>query len=214
MLEAPGINLWSTESHSTDYLRRADTIPHRTEGEAALLEFVPAGAHRILDLGTGAGRLITLVKSICPDAQFVGLDFSPTMLGAATKQFGNDRNVAIVDHDFDSKLPPIGEFDAVISAFAIHHLAHGRKRELYEEIFEIITPGGVFCNLEHVASPTEELHAGFLRALRSTPEDEDRSNKLLALETQLAWLREIGFQDVDCQWKWRELALLTGAKPR
>jgi SAM-dependent methyltransferase len=136
------------------------------------------------------------------------------MLDAAAKQFGNDRSVAIVDHDFDNKLPPMGQFDAVISAFAIHHLAHGRKRELYKEIFKIIALGGVFCNLEHVASPTAELHAGFLRALRSTPEEEDRSNKLLALETQLGWLREIGFHNVDCQWKWRELALLTGTKPR
>jgi len=43
--------------------------------------------------------------------------------------------------------------------------------------------------------------------------EEDRSYKLLGLETQLAWLREIGFADVDCHWKWRELALLAGIKP-
>lgn len=102
-------------------------------------------------------------------------------------------------------------FDAVISSFAIHHVAHLRKRALYREIFELLMPNGVFCNREHVASISPRLHAEFLRAISCA--EEDPSNKLLDVETQLAWLREIGFVDVDCHWKWRELALLVGVKP-
>jgi tRNA (cmo5U34)-methyltransferase len=210
MAERPAVNLWSTEAHVLDYLRRADTIPHREEGEATLLELLPAEAERILDLGSGAGRLLALAKAARPGAEFVALDFSPAMLEELHRLFDGDRSVTIVAHDFEEKLPTIGPFDAIISSFAIHHVPHDRKRALYGEVFDMLAPGGIFCNLEHVASPTPALHAAFLRALAQ--ENEDPSNKLLDLETQLQWLREIGFQDVDCYWKWRELALFAGTK--
>jgi hypothetical protein len=70
----------------------------------------------------------------------------------------------------------------------------------------------LFLNLEHVLSPSDALHQRFNDALGVRRGEEDPSNKLLDPEMQLAWLREIGFTDVDCVWKWLELALLTGTK--
>ena len=194
MIDTPNVNLWSSAQHALDYLQRADSVPHRTEGEATLLEFIPPTARRVLDLGTGAGRLLALVRATLPEAEFVGLDFSPTMLQASRELFGGDGRVTIVRHDLDQELPPLGKFDAVVSSFAIHHLRHERKRALYSEIFAALNPGGPFCNLEHVASPTEHLHARFLEAIGY--KEEDPSNKLLDLHTQLVWLKEIGFADV------------------
>jgi hypothetical protein len=60
------VNLWSSPGHALEYLRKADSIPHRVEGESALLEFLPRDAKRILDLGSGAGRLLSLVKIARP----------------------------------------------------------------------------------------------------------------------------------------------------
>jgi SAM-dependent methyltransferase len=207
---SPEVNLWSSAEHALEYLRRANSIPHRVEGEATLLEFLPSAPRRILDLGSGGGRLLSLVKAARPAASFVALDFSPAMLETLKKLFTSESAITVVAHDLEEPLPPLGEFDAIVSSFAIHHLPHHRKRSLYAEVFALLTPGGVFLNLEHVASPTPRLHAEFLGTM---PHDEDPSNKLLSLETQLFWLREIGFIDVDCHWKWRELALLAGVKP-
>ena len=205
---------WTTGEHALYYLSRADEIPHRTEGEAALVEQLPANVRRVLDLGAGDGRLLALVKLARPGDAGVVLDFSPTMLEKAREHFADDESVRVVEHDLGQPLPNLGgSFDVVVSCFAIHHLEDGRKRELYEEVFSLLAPDGVFCNLEHVSSPTARLHERFLSTLGLGPKEEDPSNRLLDVETQLGWLREIGFVDVDCHWKWLELALLGGVKP-
>lgn len=203
---------WLTSAHALNYLARVDSIPHRTEGEAALLEIVPSTVHRILDLGTGNGRLLGLLKVERPSSSSVALDFSPPMLEAVRERFASDKTVEIVEHNMDNPLPQLGLFDAIVSSFAIHHLTDKRKHDLYAEIFTMLEPGGIFCNLEHISSPTSRLHEQYLIAARQVGK-EDPANKLLDLETQLRWLREIGFTDVDCMWKWREFALLAGVKP-
>jgi len=211
-VHAHSTNLWHLPEHALTYLAQADAIPHRREGEAALLEHLPNRVNRVLDLGSGDGRLLALVRLVQPDLQAVALDFSDAMIERLHARFAGDPRVAVVHHDLDAPLPCFnGAFDAVISSFAIHHLAHARKRALYAEVFDHLAPGGAFCNLEHVASATPALHAQFLERLGIV--DEDPSNKLLDVQTQLSWLREIGFDHVDCHWKWRELALLAGVKP-
>jgi tRNA (cmo5U34)-methyltransferase len=207
------VNLWSNEDHATQYLDRADTIPHRAEGESALLEWIPRRPSRVLDLGSGDGRLLSLVIEARAPAEAMALDFSATMLDRLRMRFSASPSVSITAQDLEQPLSRhLGTFDVIVSSFAIHHLGHTRKRRLYEEVYARLRPGGIFCNLDHVASPTPALHDLFLAALDVRPEDEDPSNKLLDVHEQLRWLRDIGFTDVDCHWKWRELALLAGLR--
>ena len=205
---------WTNAEHVDHYLRRADELPRRAEGENVLFEQVPRDAGRVLDIGTGDGRLLDHLRRERPQMLGVGLDFSELMLAAARERFAGDGGVELVEHNLTEPLPDLGRFDAVVSSMVIHHLEDERKRALNGEIYDLLEPGGVFANFEHVASPTERLHEAFFAAIGEPPGSEDPSDRTLDVETQLGWLRESGFEDVDCYWKWLEMALLIGIRPR
>ena len=208
------VNLWVDGEHAIAYLRERDTLPHRVDALEVVCELLPERVERVLDLGTGDGVTLALVLSARPGATGIGLDFGDEMLRRARQRFADDARVAIDRHDLDAPLPSgMGTFDVVVSSFAIHHLAPARQRALYGEVFGILRPGGCFVNAEHVASPTEALHAEFLAALGRTPAEDDPSNRLVAVGRHLSWLHRAGFVNCECFWKWRELAVIAGTRP-
>jgi SAM-dependent methyltransferase len=209
----PSSEEWTDPEHVSAYLANADRFPHRSEGDAVLVEHLPAQPRRILDVGCGDGRLLAMVLAARPGSTGVALDFSPVMLEAVRARFAGDERVGIVGHDLSRPLPDgLGSFDAVVSSFAIHHLEDDRKRALYGEILELLEPGGVFANLEHVASPSRRLHEAFFAAIGEPIENEDPSDRTVDAWIQAGWLSELGFEDADCYWKWLEMALLIGRK--
>ena len=156
---------------------------------------------RVLDLGCGDGRLAALVLEASPASPVTCVDMSPPMLEAVRARFEDDARVEIVAHDLGERLPVVGPFAAVVSSLAIHHVTDARKETLYAEVAALLGPGGVFCNLEIVASPTQALH--------------DRwRDEMGDMQRQLAWIGSAGLDHVDCIWKWRSLALLRGARTR
>jgi SAM-dependent methyltransferase len=205
-------NSWVDVDKALDYLARSDTLPHRAEGEGVLVRDL-AGClpGRVLDLGCGDGRLTALVLAAYPESTAICIDMSPAMLDAVTERFADDDRVTIATHDLEDPLPFDGPFDAVVSSLAIHHVDDERKRTLYAEIVALLTPGGVFANLEIVRSPTQALHDRWRDEMGAR---DDPSDRLAPMEPQLGWLRDAGLHDVDCIWKWRALALLRGTTPR
>ncbi len=199
---------WSQPERVAEYLSRE--IPHRLTAEEMLLEALPARVERFLDLGTGDGRMLALVHSRHPEAKAIGIDSSEPMLARAAERFGDDPLVELRAHDFGQPLIESGPLDAVVSGLAIHHLEDERKRELFSEIHALLTPGGVFANLDLVSSASPQLHERFRREIGRT--EDDPTDRLAGLTEQLQWLRDVAFAEVECHFKWLELALVVAVK--
>ena len=195
----------------------------------------------VLDLGCGDGILGRAVLDRFPSAAGVFVDFSHEMLDLARDKLGAvAARAVLVDADYGAAdwvatVADHAPFDVVVSGYSIHHQPDARKRAVYGEIFDLLAPGGIFVNVEHVASPSprveglyedifiDSLHA-FHRANGSTQSRDEvasefhrrpdkQANILAPVEDQCAWLRELGYVDVDCFLKYFELAVFGGRKP-
>lgn len=175
---------WSNTDHSIDYLKHADLFIHRKDGEKVLLDIIPEDVTRVLDIGSSDGRLIRLVKEgikhnlLSSNFEFVAIDVSPTMINALKSNFKTDKYVKVIEHDLDNPLPvdDLGYFDVIISSFVIHHLKHSRKDSLYEEAYDMLNSGGIFCNLEHVSSVSVNQHLKFLDSMGLAAKQGDKTN--------------------------------------
>lgn len=217
-----------------DERRRA--IPLGAEQAALLLRlarhFVPE-PRRVVDLGCGDGFLARAVLSGFPGAHALLIDHSEPMLRRAHEAMSPfSGRFEIRRGDLSDSLPGHvgdGPFDLIVSGYAIHHLRSARKRSLYREVFDLLAPGGLFVNVEHVASATPELEAvhdeayiDHIIAVTGRDKDEVQSeyhgrpdkadNILEPVEAQLGWLRDAGFEHADCYFKWLELAVFGGVR--
>src|SRR4051812_22190892 len=165
---------WNDPATTEEYLGRIAVSAPRLAGEDALREIVPASPSRALDLGCGDGRLAALVLEERPAIErIVAIDVSPPMLSAARERFTDERRVEVRDWDLRELITPLGAVDLVVSGFAIHHVDDRRKKALFAEIARQLTPGGLFANLEVIASPTPELHAAFREAIGRAQDDPE-----------------------------------------
>jgi tRNA (cmo5U34)-methyltransferase len=240
---SPEKSRWQTEALAKTYLQGV-----RGAVPAADLQFEVVRAivsawypkpDRVMDLGCGDGILGRMILESFAQSHVWFVDFSDTMLQAARDKVAKEPRATILKADFSSPewIRPMvehGPYDLILSGFSIHHQSDERKRELYGEIFTLLSPGGLFLNLEHVESATpsiEKLFDDFFvdhlvrfhkqsGSSQSRAEIEktyysrpDKNENLLApVEDQCRWLREIGFKDVDCFFKVFELALFGGRK--
>ena len=195
-----------------------------------------------LDLGCGDGILGAAILGEYPSAHGVLADFSEPMLEQARDQLKDYagqlafENLDYGDPAWVNRMQAHTPFDAIVSGYSIHHQPDVRKPQVYAEIFSLLKPGGWFINIEHVSSAAQlnvELFEHHYTSARyavekqnsgsRTPEQiaeeyatrpDKAANILAPVELQCDWLREIGYEEVDCYFRIYELAVFGGRKPK
>ena len=237
--------VWKLPEIVNRYLSYRAAIPLAQEQIGVMMSILKTREEPIesfLDLGCGDGFLGAMILGEYPRARGVLADFSEPMLEQAheqLKEYGDQlvfENLDYGSSDWVNRVQAYRPFDAVVSGYSIHHQPDDRKRQVYDEIFSILSPGGWFVNIEHVSSAAQlnidlfenhyvsaryaiEKQQGGTKTFEQLSEEyktrpDKAANILASTELQCDWLREIGYEEVDCYFRIYELAVFAGRKPK
>jgi tRNA (cmo5U34)-methyltransferase len=178
----------------------------------------------ILDIGAGTGLFSSFMLEKYPKANMTLIDISEKMLEVANSRFKNNSNVKYIVDDY-TKHKFEDTFDIVISSLSIHHLTDADKKDLYNKIFSIMKENSLFINADQVLGNTPYLETVYKEDWKKKIESSGLSkteimsayertslDKMSTLDVQIAWLKEIGFSDVDCIYKYFNFVVLMGRK--
>lgn len=232
-------NAWQQADVAHAFLdKRRAMIPYAAD-QLAMAVYMVRQLHPqpklVADLGCGDGLVGRTILDQFPGCSGIFVDHSAPMLERcreACASYDADRtaiHAADLRDPLDAQL--LRGVDVIVSGYAIHHLPHERKRALYREIHDALIPGGVFINIEHVASVSAVIESAWDNAYidrmtslsgrdrdnvsREFHERTDKSDNILApVYEQVSWLRGIGFVNADCYFQFLELAVFGGQKSR
>ncbi|MBC8453300.1 MAG: methyltransferase domain-containing protein [Chloroflexi bacterium] len=190
------------------------------------MESVVGKGGRVLDLGSGTGRLTRLVLDRFPTCSVVAADYSQTMRNAATpelSQYGDRVSQIELDMFSSDWTTDFDQFEAVVSAFAIHHGRNlAQYKSLYRRIHGVLKPNGLFINLDHVAGQdrTQTLaNASEWRDFLDEDGEIDSDRFILGSYTEDTpislrdhgqLLEAVGFDQIEIRWQKMIFALYSG----
>jgi tRNA (cmo5U34)-methyltransferase len=231
---------WDKLENNKNFLETADIIiPQRQRLVSVLVSYVRffgggSGKINLLDLGCGDGILAENVHLANPSARITACDASPTMLDQARIRLKHIKDAEFLNYSFTEIMenPPFKKsYDFIVSSLAIHHLEIAQKLAFFKMLYGVLAPGGHFLNLDSCITADETLLPWYYRlwrewileaqAAQKSKEDystvpetapQKPENHYQDLNEQLAWLRQAGFANVDCFYKYGIFCLYGGRR--
>jgi ubiquinone/menaquinone biosynthesis C-methylase UbiE len=136
------------EAIKTDWAKRAKTYDNidwvnRDDTLKAILSFVAGvSVKKVLDIGTGTGKVIKSVKQTYLDSECYGIDISLEM----ESELLDDENYIISQMNCENMQFESEMFDIVTARMSLHHVAN--LEDAVNEVFRVLKPGGKFIICE------------------------------------------------------------------
>ncbi|WP_137991508.1 class I SAM-dependent methyltransferase [Streptomyces vilmorinianum] len=146
-----------------------DVVAHSTRGTRRPV---------VADLGCGPGSLAARLAARLPHARVLAVDHDPLLLALGSAVHGEA--VRFVDAPIGAgpwaaALSAVGPLDAVVSTTALHYLPVDVLATVYEEVHELLRPGGVLVNADHLFPEDDEI--GRLAAAVASGHDARRGSR-------------------------------------
>ncbi len=170
-------------------------------------------ARNVLDVGCGAGNYTLKLLSKLPDLNCTLVDLSANMLSKAAERVtpATSGNVTILQGDVRVIDLPHDHFGIAIAGAVLHHLREETEwKDVYQKIFEAVSPGGCFLVSDLIVQSDPRVEAYMWQRYEEYinrvegPETFERIRESIASEDsprtilfQLDLLRQVGFKHAD-----------------
>jgi tRNA (cmo5U34)-methyltransferase len=189
----------------------------------------------ILDLGCGNGALSSVLVKIRQDIKITLVDGSEVMLKNAKENFKDFENFEFIHISFQDLIKKednlSSNYDFIVSSLAIHHLYGYEKKSLFQFVYDHLVPGGYFLNIDTIQAPNEDLENWYRILWREWIEKNEQKDNLTQsfsylpekyknnpdnhpdrLDIQLKMLKNVGFENIDCYYKYGIFSIFGGKK--
>jgi demethylmenaquinone methyltransferase/2-methoxy-6-polyprenyl-1,4-benzoquinol methylase len=140
--------IFTTIATKYDFMTRVLSFGQEWRWKTRVVKLIPKNGslERILDLASGTGEFPLLLRHAGLEAQIIGLDRNPTMLGVARQKCVRQPGINFIQGDLMQIPFKDHSFDVITMGYGLRYVFD--IRQTLQEVFRLLRSGGRFVSLE------------------------------------------------------------------